>query len=88
VSTFVRYTLARLALFVVAFGLTWLVCFSFLEWTSVTALWTVLIALVVSSLASLVLLRHLRDELASVVAQRADRVSAKIEESRRAEDVD
>lgn len=87
-STFVRYTLARLALFVIAFGLVWLVAFNWIAWTEVTILWTALIALVLSAVASIVLLRGMRDELAQQVQGRAERMSQRIEESRRAEDVD
>ena len=64
-----RYTLARLALFAAAFGLVWLVGGTWLVWDLVSVLWTALVALAVSAIASFVLLRGLRDELAERFAE-------------------
>lgn len=88
VKPFVKYTLARMGLFVITFGLIWLAGFSFFEWNSINVLWTMLIALAISALAGIVLLRRLREELAANVQQRAERMSERFEESRSAEDVD
>ena len=85
---FVRYTLARLLMFVAAWGLVWLVASIWLEWSSVTALWTALVAMVVSSLASFVLLRGLRDRLAHDVQARAGRIQQRYEAAKSKEDVD
>lgn len=82
------YTLARMGLFLIAFGLIWLVGFSFFEWNSINVLWTMLIALALSAFAGIVLLRGLREQLAANVQQRAERMSRRFEESRSAEDVD
>lgn len=87
-SSLVRYTLARVALFVVAFGLVWLVAFTWVEWNSIGILWTTLIALAVSSVASLILLRGMRDQLATQMMNRSKRFSERLERARRAEDVD
>jgi len=86
VSPLVRYTLARLALFALAFGLLWGAGWSFLVWDEVSVLSTALVALALSGIASWFLLQRLRDELSTHVAGRAARVAGAIEESRRAED--
>jgi Protein of unknown function (DUF4229) len=88
VKPFLLYTLARLLLFGAAWGVVWLVASIWLEWTSVTALWTALLALVVSSVASLVLLRGLREQFAVRVQERAGRIQARYESAKRREDVD
>lgn len=87
-SAFVRYTLARLGLFAVAFGLVWAVGSPWLVWDGFTVAATALIAMALSAVASWFLLRRLRDELSAHVAGRAHRVASAIEESRRAEDHD
>ena len=80
------YTLARLALFGVAFGVVWLVASRWLDWNQITVLWTALIAAVVSAIASWLLLGRLRDAVATEVEGRAKRVAAAFNASRRAED--
>ncbi|MEO6471305.1 MAG: DUF4229 domain-containing protein [Aeromicrobium sp.] len=85
---FLTYTLARLGLFVAAYALVWGVSSFWLDFSSITNLWVMLIALVVSAIASIILLGRLRDNLASNVHERASRMSQRIEESRSAEDVD
>jgi uncharacterized membrane protein YdjX (TVP38/TMEM64 family) len=88
VKPFVLYTLARVLLFAAAWALVWAVASVWLEWSSVTALWTALLALVVSSVASLWLLRGLRQRLAVHVQGRAQRLQARYETAKRKEDVD
>jgi len=83
---FVRYTLARALLFGVAFALVWAVGFAWLTWDELTVLWTALIALTLSGLGSYWLLGGLRDDLARDVEERARRMSARVDDSRRAED--
>ena len=85
---FLLYTLARVLLFAATWGLVWLVASAWLEWSSVTALWTALIAMVVSSVASLVLLRGLRERFATQVQDRAGRIQARYDAAKRREDVD
>ena len=85
---FALYTLARLGLFAVAFGLLWLVLSPVVTWTTVSVLWVAVLALLVSAVASLVLLGRLRDRLAASVQQRAQRVRDSVERSRRSEDVE
>ncbi len=87
-SAFVRYTLARLGFFLVAFVVVGLVSSIWLEWNAVTGLWVALIALAISAVASLVLLRGMRDEVAVALKARADRMHDRFEAARSAEDVD
>lgn len=86
--SFVRYTLARMLLFAVTFGLVWLVGFRWLTWDLLTALWTAMVALAVSGIASWWLLGQLRDDLAVDVEARARRMTERLDRSRRAEDDD
>ncbi|WP_370616378.1 DUF4229 domain-containing protein [Mumia sp. Pv 4-285] len=87
-SAFLRYTLARLGFFLVAFVVVGLVSSIWLEWNSVTGLWVALIALAISAVASLFLLRHMRDEVALSMKARADKMHERYEAARSAEDVD
>ncbi len=84
----VRYTLARLLLFAAAFGAVWALGWYWLVWDELTVLWTALVALAISGVASYWLLGGMRSDLAADVEQRARRVAARIDESRRAEDDD
>jgi len=86
--SFVVYTAARLGLFLGAFAVLWAV--GRLYWAPTTAnlLWTALVALIVSALASLVLLRGLRAALARDVAARAQRMSDRFEAAKAKEDTD
>ena len=82
------YTLARFAVFGVSFGAVWAISSIWLEQNNVTMIWVLLISLVVSSVISVFALGGLRDKLAQNVQDRAARMTARIEESRRAEDID
>ncbi|MDQ3156043.1 MAG: DUF4229 domain-containing protein [Actinomycetota bacterium] len=85
---FLTYTLARLGLFVGAYAVVWLIASIWLDFSAITNLWVMLIALVVSAFAAMALLGGLRQQLAQSVQQRAERMTKRIEESRSAEDVD
>jgi hypothetical protein len=87
-KAFWTYTLARIAVFAVTYAVVWLVASIFLESTAVENLFVLLIALVGSSAISIFVLAGLRDKLAQNVQERATRMTERIEESRRAEDVD
>ena len=87
-KAFWTYTLARLAVFAACFVVIWLLSQIWLESTTVANIWVLLIALVASSVISVFLLAGLRDRLAQDVHQRATRMTDRIEESRRAEDID
>ncbi len=56
VKPFVLYTLARVVLFAASFGLVWLVFGHWIEWGAVSALYTAIIAMVVSSIVALLVL--------------------------------
>lgn len=82
------YTLARLGVFLVAYVLTWAVAQFWLEWSAVTNLWVMLVALAISAAVSIFTLGGLRNEVALRIQERAQRMSQRLEESRGAEDVD
>ena len=68
---FLLYTLARVALFAASFGLVWLVFGHWIEWGAISALYTAIIAMVISSVVALLVLGSLRDDFAvQVVAAR------------------
>jgi ABC-type bacteriocin/lantibiotic exporter with double-glycine peptidase domain len=85
---FVLYTLARVGLFAGAFGLIWLALFTWVSWTYAALLWTVLLAAIISAIASIFVLGPLRERFAAEVAARAARMSQRIETARSAEDED
>ncbi len=87
--TFLVYTLARLGLFLVVYGLLWLALSSRVTWDSVSALYTAMIAMVVSSLLAFVGLRRQREALAAQIAERsASAVSAQRRGEQAGEDSD
>lgn len=83
---FASYSAARLLLFAATFGLLWLAFGHWIEWDLTSALYTAVIALVLSSIAALFLLRNLRDRFAQDVSARADRMRDAFEARRAAED--
>jgi mannitol-specific phosphotransferase system IIBC component len=86
VKEFVVYTLARVGLFAASFVIILGI------WAAVTGslavLWAVVLAAVVSAVASYYLLRGPREKFAARVEDRAARMTRKIEEARAKEDVD
>lgn len=87
-KVFAVYTLARLGLFLAAYGLIWLVFGHWIAWNSLSALYTAIIAMVISSLVAFATLSSLRDRLAVQVEQRAHRAKAAFDARRSAEDDD
>lgn len=87
-KAFWTYTLARLAVFGVCFAVVYALSSIWLDSTNVVTIWVLLISLVASSVISVFALGGLRDNLARNVQERAARMTARIEESRRAEDID
>lgn len=83
---FAWYTLARVALFAASWGLIWLVFGWNLEWDAVSALYTALLAMVLSSVIAWVVLRSMRGQLSERIATRVDRAKAAYEERAQAED--
>jgi hypothetical protein len=88
VKLFAVYTLARAALFLVAYGLIWLIFGRWIDWNALSALYTALFALLISAGVSFVALRGMRARLSEQVAQRAARVKSAYDARRSAEDDD
>ncbi|ADB35326.1 hypothetical protein Kfla_6324 [Kribbella flavida DSM 17836] len=80
---FAVYTGLRLALFAACFAVLW---FALNSWLTVFPI--ALLALIVSSILSIFVLRAARDRLAANIERRAARMSARLEASRKAEDQD
>ena len=80
---FAVYTGLRLVLFAASFAVLW---FALNNWLTIFPV--LLVALIVSSILSIFVLRAARDRLAGTIEQRASRMSARIEAARRAEDDD
>lgn len=87
-KAFWTYTLARLAVFAVCLVIVWFALPIWFERTEASNIFALLIAMVISSVISVFLLSGLRDKLALNVHDRATRMTERIEESRRAEDID
>jgi hypothetical protein len=82
------YTLARLAILLICVSLVWGIGQTWFERSEIFNIFSLLVGLVISSIISIFALSGLRNQLAHKVADRAERMTARIEESRRAEDVD
>jgi hypothetical protein len=80
---FAVYTALRLALFAGSFGLLWVALR-----TRLGLFPLLLLALVLSSILSIFVLRAARDRLAGTIERKAARINRRIEESRRSEDPD
>jgi membrane protein implicated in regulation of membrane protease activity len=80
---FAIYTGLRAALFAVCLAVLWVVLHGALS------IWPIaLLALIISSILSIYVLRAARDRLASQIETRAERISHRIEQARTAEDDD
>ena len=87
-KSFVVYTAARAGLFAACYGLIWLIFGQWIEWDSISALWTALIAMVISSIIALATLQGMRSNLSAEIAARAERAKAAHEARTKAEDDD
>lgn len=87
-KAFWTYTFARLAVFAVCFVIVWFTLPIWFERTEIVNIFALLVSMVISSVISVFLLAGLRDNLARNVHARAARMTERIEESRRAEDID
>lgn len=83
---FVVYTLARLALFVAAYALVAGVYLLVTDGSQLPVLWPFLVAIVISSVASVYLLKHQRAKFAAVIQRRASAASTRLEAARSKED--
>ena len=86
-KAFWLYTLARFAVLAATYLVVWAIASIWLD-PGFANLFVLLVAFVLSSLISYFALSRLRDDLAIHLSDRAGRISQRIEESRRAEDVD
>lgn len=86
VKEFAVYTAARLGLFVVAYAAIIGIYLAVSDGGEVPVFWPLLLAVIVSAIASAVLLRAQRERFAQAVERRAQRMSARIEQSRSKED--
>ncbi len=84
---FVVYTAARLGLFAATYGII-LGTYVLVAGTPVPVLWPVLVAAIVSAVASVYLLKGMRERFAAKVQGRAERMSRRFEEMKSKEDVD
>jgi ABC-type bacteriocin/lantibiotic exporter with double-glycine peptidase domain len=80
---FAIYTGLRAALFAACFAVLW---FALNNW--LTAFPLLLLALIISSILSIFVLRAARDRLAGKIEHRAENIAHRIERSRTAEDDD
>jgi hypothetical protein len=81
------YTLARSGVLAATYLMVWGIASVWFD-PAFANLFVLLIAFVISSLISFFALANLRNDLATHISDRAGRISERIEESRRAEDVD
>ena len=81
------YTLARFVVLAVTYLVVWGIASIWFD-PGFANLFVLLIAFLLSSVISYFALARLRDDLAVHLSDRAGRLSQRIEESRRAEDVD
>jgi hypothetical protein len=86
VKEFVVYTLSRLGLFVVSYLLVVGVYLLATGGDPVPLFWPFLLAIVVSSIASVYLLKGQRQRFAAVIERRAAAASERLERSRAKED--
>lgn len=80
------YTASRLGLFVVSYAAIAGVYLLASDDTQVPLIWPFLLAAIISSIASVYLLRGQRERFAAVVQRRADAASTRFEEMRSKED--
>ena len=83
---FVVYTLARIGIFVASYAVIAGVYLAVTGGDSIPLLWPLLLAAVVSAVASYYLLRGQRERFAAAVQRRAERASARFEERKARED--
>ena len=80
------YTASRIGLFVVSYAVIAAVYLLITDDTQLPLIWPFLLAAVISSIASVYLLRGQRERFAAVVQRRADAASARFEQARSKED--
>jgi mannitol-specific phosphotransferase system IIBC component len=86
VKEFWVYTASRIGLFVVSYAAIAAVYLLATDDTQLPLIWPFLLAAVISSIASVYLLREQRARFAAVVQRRAEAASARFEQARSKED--
>jgi predicted neutral ceramidase superfamily lipid hydrolase len=86
VKEFLVYTAARLAIFLVSYGVVVGIYLLVTGADQVPLIWPFLIAVVISAIASVVFLRRQREAFAQVVQRRAQRAGERFEQARSKED--
>jgi mannitol-specific phosphotransferase system IIBC component len=86
VKEFAIYTLARLGLFAVSYGLVIGVYLLVTGGAAVPVLWPFLLAVVMSAIGSVYLLKRQRERFAAVVQRKAEAASRRFEAARAKED--
>jgi hypothetical protein len=87
VKEFIVYTVARFALFLGIYGVI-VGVYVAVAGTPIPVLWPLLLAAVLSTVASTYLLRGMRERFAAKVHERASRMSERFEEMKAKEDLD
>ena len=85
---FWRYTLARFAVFGACWAVLWVIGQFIFEMSTLSNTLILVAAMLLSAVISAFALAGLRNDLALNIEQRATRMTQRLEESRRAEDVD
>ena len=86
-KAFWLYTLARFGVLVATYLVVWAIASIWFDQAFIN-LFVLLVSFVISAFVSYFALARLRDDFATHLSDRASRLSERIEESRRAEDVD
>ncbi len=86
-KAFWLYTLARFGVLAVTYLVVWAIASIWFDPAFIN-LFVLLVSFVISAAVSYFALARLRDDFATHLSDRASRLSQRIEESRRAEDVD
>jgi hypothetical protein len=86
-KTFLKYTVARLAILVITYVVLWALASRRWEVHTIDP-FVLLASIVVSAVISLFVLRSMRDDLAGKLQQRADRAANRVDSSRDADGVD
>lgn len=85
---FYKYTLARFAVFGVCWAVLYGIGLLIFEMSSLINLLILVVAMLISAVVSAFVLAGMRNDLALNIEQRATRMTERLEESRRAEDID
>jgi len=86
-TAFLKYTVARLAILVIAYVVLWALASLWWQVSTIDP-YLLLAAILVSAVVSIFALRGLREDLATRLQQRANDATRRVESSRDADDLD